>query len=141
MNHPRLIPLSQAKTTGARLALKLRGGEILALIGPLGTGKTTFTKALGRALKAKHKITSPTFVLMRALPIKLRGQAAILYHLDLYRIHSLNELKSLGIAQVWGRPGTVTVIEWADKIKRALPKKTRFLHFNHDRDKKFNPKN
>ena len=140
MNHPRLIPLSQAKTAGTRLAPKLRGGEILALIGPLGAGKTTFTKALGRALKAKHKITSPTFVLMRALPVKLRGQAATLYHLDLYRIRSLSELKSLGITQVWGRPGTVTVIEWADKIKKTLPKKTLFLHFSHDREKKFNPK-
>jgi tRNA threonylcarbamoyladenosine biosynthesis protein TsaE len=125
------IKLEQARAVAARTAKTLKGGEILALIGPLGSGKTTFTKALGQALKIRHKITSPTFTLMHVFPLRLPGKAAALYHLDLYRTKNFREVKALGITETWGKADTITVIEWADKIKRHLPKKTRLLYFSH----------
>lgn len=126
------IQLTQARKIGAKTARQLKGGEILALIGPLGAGKTTFVKALGKQLGIRHKITSPTFTLMHVFPVKLPKRRGLIYHLDLYRTKNFRETYSLGITETWGRPGTITVIEWADKILKKLPKKTRYLYFSHE---------
>lgn len=109
------------------LAKHIKGGEILALAGPLGSGKTTFTQILGRALGIKQRIASPTFVLMQSFPIPKRG--LWLVHLDLYRIKNFPEAAALGLAEVWGKKNTITVIEWADKIKKHLPPGAVFIHF------------
>lgn len=127
------IGLDGIKVASAKIAGQLKGGEILALIGPLGAGKTTFAKALGKKLKVKNKITSPTFNLMSVFPARtLKNQLVMLYHLDLYRTKNYREVKALGITETWGKKNTVTIIEWADKIKKHLPKKTFFLYFHHE---------
>ena len=119
------IKLEKIDAVAKKLAKALKGGEIFALIGPLGAGKTTFAKALGKQLKIKHKITSPTFTLLHSFPARLKSKKPIiLYHLDLYRTKNFREVKALGLAEFWGQPQTVTLIEWADKITRHLPKKT-----------------
>ena len=124
------IKLNDIKTLAKDLAKTLKGGEILALNGPLGSGKTTFTQALGRELKIKHKITSPTFALLHSFPAKLKfGKKIMLHHLDLYRTKNFRECKALGLTEFWGQPQTVTVIEWADKIYKHLPKKTITIEF------------
>ncbi len=123
------IKLMEIKPTAAKMAKKLKGGEILALIGNLGSGKTTFARALGKALGVKHAITSPTFALMRIFPARLSGRRAAFYHLDLYRAKNFREVKALGITEMWGQKGTLTVIEWADKIKKHLPKKAVAIYF------------
>jgi tRNA threonylcarbamoyladenosine biosynthesis protein TsaE len=125
------VSLAEAETAARSMARQLKGGEILALVGPLGSGKTTFTKALGRALKIKEPITSPTFVLMHVFQAKIQKKQAFLYHLDLYRTKNFHEAAALGLTEVWGQPNVVTVIEWADKIKTHLPKKTTFIYFSH----------
>jgi tRNA threonylcarbamoyladenosine biosynthesis protein TsaE len=112
-----------------KIAKSIKGGEIFALIGDLGSGKTTFTKTLGKALKIKHHITSPTFVLMNRYPFKLKTRKLYLYHLDIYRLKNFKDILALGINEIWGQKDTVTVIEWADKIKKYLPKKTVKIHF------------
>lgn len=137
INIPRIIPLSKAEYYAKKIAARLVGGEILALSGPLGSGKTTFTKALGKALKVKTNIASPTFVLMQefttGVPSKTDpAKKLILYHLDLYRTKSFTEVKGLGITQWWGHPQTITVIEWAEKIKNHLPPKTIFINLKRD---------
>lgn len=133
---PNEIPLSQVQQVAKRIAKDIRGGEIFGLVGPLGSGKTTFVKALGKALGIKQVIPSPTFVMMQEFnttkAAKNALQNLILYHLDLYRTNSFAEVKGLGITEWWGRPETVMMIEWADKIRRHLPPETIILNFYRD---------
>ena len=135
MIKPLRLSLSQIPAVSQALAKQLRGGEILALVGPLGAGKTTFTQNLARHLKIKHRVTSPTFTLMHVFPFTLDGKPCQLIHLDLYRTKNFTEVKALGLAEFWGRPDTVTVIEWADKIKRHLPKSARVFRFENQHEK------
>jgi tRNA threonylcarbamoyladenosine biosynthesis protein TsaE len=121
--------LDQIPALAKKIASGIKGGEIFALIGTLGSGKTTFTQALGKQLKIKHHITSPTFVIMNRYPFKQKTPMH-LYHLDLYRIKSFKDVKALGLTEIWGQKNNVIIIEWADKIKRHLPKKTKKIYFN-----------
>ncbi|MCL5667041.1 MAG: tRNA (adenosine(37)-N6)-threonylcarbamoyltransferase complex ATPase subunit type 1 TsaE [Patescibacteria group bacterium] len=125
------ISLAQIPKTAKQVARELKGGEILALVGPLGSGKTAFTKALGKELKAKGKIVSPTFILMNQLPARLpvSKKSVWLYHLDLYRTKNFREVKALGLKEIWGQKDAITIIEWADKIKKHLPKKSIIIKF------------
>jgi tRNA threonylcarbamoyladenosine biosynthesis protein TsaE len=129
------IDVRQAKALAMDIEGQLRGGEILALIGPLGSGKTTFTKALARALGVKSKVVSPTFILLQehSTAKKLGPQklSMKILHLDLYRIGNAKEARLLGLEEHWGTKGIITVIEWADKITTLLPAKTTFIYF-HD---------
>jgi tRNA threonylcarbamoyladenosine biosynthesis protein TsaE len=132
MKKSQKISLAEIPKAAKTIAKKLKGGEIFALVGHLGSGKTTFVQALGRELKIKQKITSPTFILLQTFPFKLKGGKEVwLYHLDLYRTKNFSEVKALGLLEVWGRPDTVTLIEWADKIKKYLPKKSKIIKFKN----------
>ncbi|MEK7203343.1 MAG: tRNA (adenosine(37)-N6)-threonylcarbamoyltransferase complex ATPase subunit type 1 TsaE [Patescibacteria group bacterium] len=108
-------------------AKKLEGGEIVGLTGNLGAGKTIFAKGIAAGLKIKKNITSPTFVLMKIYQVSEHKQIKFLTHIDAYRIKSANDLISVGINEHLNRIDTVTIIEWADKIKKILPKKTKFI--------------
>lgn len=135
-NQTHRIRVDQAKNLARKLAEEIKGGEVFALIGQLGSGKTTFTQHLGRALGLEQTIASPTFIIMQEYPIALRSgekKPGFFYHLDLYRIHSPADISALGLEQIWSQPNTVTVIEWADKIKHLLPPQTTFIYFadNH----------
>jgi tRNA threonylcarbamoyladenosine biosynthesis protein TsaE len=125
------LNLSQIPEAAKAVAKDLKGGEIFALVGTLGAGKTTFVKAVGKALKMKHLIPSPTFILLQAFEAKLKSKKILIYHLDLYRTNGLKEAKALGLTEFWGKPNTVTFIEWADKIKKHLPTKTKFITFKN----------
>ncbi|HVY68141.1 MAG TPA: tRNA (adenosine(37)-N6)-threonylcarbamoyltransferase complex ATPase subunit type 1 TsaE [Patescibacteria group bacterium] len=130
MNRALTTDLNFQAGLARQLALRLKGGEVLALSGPLGSGKTTFARQLARSLKIRHQVASPTFVLMNRYEGRLKtGRRIQLYHLDLYRTKSFREIRALGLPEIWGRPDTITVIEWADKIKRQLPKKTIHIKF------------
>lgn len=120
-------------------ARKLKGGEVVGLIGELGSGKTVFVKGLAQGLRIKEKITSPTFVLLKLYDIlrpqtHLRGvrkKVRVLVHVDAYRMESLEDIKSVGIEDYLGRDDTIMVIEWAEKIKEILPKDTIYIKFGH----------
>lgn len=127
------IHVSQGENLAKKLAKTVRGGEVFALVGELGSGKTTFTRHLGKALGIKNPITSPTFVIMQEHQVpagKGRKQKLFLYHLDLYRASSPKDISSLGLEQIWNHPQAVTVIEWADKIKKFLPPHATFIYFD-----------
>ena len=112
-------------------AQRLKGGEILALEGDLGSGKTTFTKGLAEGLGISDIINSPTFVLLKEYQIsdsppsgkfiRLSG-SLIFVHVDAYRVESIEDIKSVGIEDYLNRDDVVLVIEWADKIQEILPK-------------------
>lgn len=104
----------------------LAGGQVLGLIGNLGAGKTIFTKGLAIGLGIKKNITSPTFVLMKIYSVK-SPKIKFLVHIDAYRIKSARDLIAIGADEYFSRPDTITIIEWADKIKSILPKKTKFF--------------
>lgn len=95
-------------------------------MGNLGAGKTIFTKGLALGLGIKKNITSPTFVLMKIYRVKSLN-IKFLVHIDAYRIKSADDLTAIGANEYFNRTDTVTVIEWADKIKKILPKKTRLI--------------
>ena len=129
------VNLTEVRQFAKKLAGQLRGSEILALIGPLGSGKTTFTQALAQALGVKQKVLSPTFIVLQEFPTKLKtsgGQTVTLSHLDLYRTKNFAEAAALGLADSWGQPQTITVIEWADKINRRLPSSTIYIHLTRN---------
>ncbi len=112
-----------------KLAQKLKGGEIIGLVGDLGAGKTIFTKGIAAGLGIKQNITSPTFVLMKVYEVKsLKFKVKSLCHIDAYRIKTPQDIIAIGAEEYFNRPGTVTVIEWADNIKKILPKKTRYIN-------------
>lgn len=128
------LTCNEIPSVAQAIASQLQGGEILALIGPLGSGKTAFVKALAKHLKIKNRVTSPTFILMHSFLGRLpkNKKTILLVHLDLYRTHSWKEIVPLGITELWRRKNSVTVIEWADKIKNRLPKNSQLLYFKHD---------
>jgi tRNA threonylcarbamoyladenosine biosynthesis protein TsaE len=106
---------------GKKIAQKLKGGEIIALEGDLGAGKTTLIKGLARGLGIKKTITSPTFLIMRMYRIKNQeSRIKNLVHVDAYRLKNSDELTNIGIEEYLGDKNTVVVIEWADKVRKIL---------------------
>ncbi|MDP2736332.1 MAG: tRNA (adenosine(37)-N6)-threonylcarbamoyltransferase complex ATPase subunit type 1 TsaE [bacterium] len=113
-----------------KFSKKLTGGQVLGLTGNLGAGKTVFTKGLALGLGIKKNLTSPTFVLMKVYPVSRHKQVKFLVHIDAYRIKSAHDLIAIGADEYFNRPDAITVIEWADKIKTILPKKTKFVNIS-----------
>lgn len=119
-----MITHNQEETMGfaAKIARGLKGGEVFALSGELGGGKTTFTKGLAEALKVEETITSPTFVILKAYPAKIGNKKIQFVHIDAYRCDNIEDVKSVGIEDYLGRKDVLLVVEWAEKIKDILPK-------------------
>ena len=121
----KIISRSEKQTfnLGKKLAKKLRGGEVFALIGELGAGKTVLIKGFAVGLGIKKTITSPTFVLMKVYKIQdFRFKIQNFIHVDAYRLKSGQDLIDIGLKDWLGRNDTLTVIEWADRVKDILPK-------------------
>jgi tRNA threonylcarbamoyladenosine biosynthesis protein TsaE len=110
-----------------KIAKDLRGGEVLALVGDLGAGKTTFTQGLAKALGVKTRVNSPTFVVMKLYKPK-HPTIKNLAHIDAYRLGDEIDLKQIGWDDFQDKQ-SVVVIEWADKAKNILPKQTVWLKF------------
>jgi tRNA threonylcarbamoyladenosine biosynthesis protein TsaE len=111
----------------AKIAAGLRGGEILALVGELGSGKTTFTQGLAKALGVKNKVASPTFVVLKLYKTK-HPAIKNLVHIDAYRLGTAVDLSAIGWRD-FQDARSVVVIEWADKAAKILPPETIWLKF------------
>jgi tRNA threonylcarbamoyladenosine biosynthesis protein TsaE len=107
---------------------KGKTASILALVGELGGGKTTFVQGLAGAIGIKERILSPTFVLLKRFAI-VDTRFTDLYHIDCYRLDGPQELVGLEIKEIVANPNNLVVIEWADKIKSLIPKNAVWLNF------------
>jgi tRNA threonylcarbamoyladenosine biosynthesis protein TsaE len=107
----------------------LRRGDVLALCGDLGAGKTHFVKGLAAALAPAAAVTSPTFTLIH----EYLGGRLPLYHFDFYRLEDEDEALKIGLDEYLDGDG-VCVIEWADKFPHLLPAQTRWYRFTHRAD-------
>ena len=112
---------------GTIIGDNLNAGDIVALTGELGAGKTCLTQGIGKGLGIpdKYQITSPTFTLINEYKGRL-----ILYHLDLYRIKGLQDMENIGYEENLFGEG-VSVVEWAEKIKEILPDETIFISMSY----------
>ena len=106
---------AETEALAQRLAVKLKGGEVLALFGGLGMGKTAFTRGLARGLGVVDEVSSPTFALVH----EYQGRLPI-YHFDMYRVENWDDLYSTGFFDYLDT-GAVLVIEWSENIESALP--------------------
>lgn len=102
----------------------LEGGEVIALQGELGSGKTTFTKGLchGLGLADTRGVSSPTYVLEHVYPARFPVR-----HYDAYRLGSSEEFVALGFEEHLGT-GAILVVEWADKVAEVLPPERLWVH-------------
>lgn len=115
-----------------KLAFK---GEIIVLKGDLGAGKTTFTKGVGKSLKVKEEINSPTFNILKCY----FSSSIPLYHIDAYRLEDVDvENKNIGLEEVIEGDG-IALIEWPDFIKEFIPEDvlTISIHIESDDSRTF----
>ncbi len=103
---------------GERIGKSLKAGDIVALSGELGAGKTTLIQGIAKGLGIRDWVTSPTFTIIN----EFKGRID-LYHVDLYRIDRMEDALDVEIEEYFTKGG-VTVIEWAEKIKPLLPDNT-----------------
>ncbi len=109
----------ETEALGERIGRQLRSGDVVALIGELGSGKTCLTRGIARGAGSTARVRSPTFILMREYP--LEGKPFPMRHLDLYRLAGADDLLDIGGGEVLGAEG-VAVVEWADRAEELLPK-------------------
>lgn len=103
---------------------------VVALEGSLGSGKTLFVQACGKALGIRGTMTSPTFLIMRRYPFR-GGRFANLFHVDAYRIRSPREMQSLHFWEAVAEPRNVILVEWARRLQPLLPRRTIWVHLSH----------
>jgi tRNA threonylcarbamoyladenosine biosynthesis protein TsaE len=111
--------VAETESIAGELASTLRGGECVAIQGPLGAGKTQFVRGLAAALGANPRaVSSPTFVLLNVYG----GGRLTVYHLDAYRVAGAGDFEAIGFSELLEQNGVV-VVEWADRVAEILPPK------------------
>ena len=113
----------ETEQLGERIGQSAKPGTVIALIGDLGTGKTTLTKSIARGLGVTETVTSPTFNIIR----EYKSGRIPLYHFDVYRIADPDEMFELGYEEYFYSDG-ICVVEWADIIEELLPEDAVIIH-------------
>jgi tRNA threonylcarbamoyladenosine biosynthesis protein TsaE len=118
---------SEAETVqmGAEFSRQLQQGDVVALYGELGSGKTQFVKGICQGLDVSEYVTSPTFTIINEYHGRLR-----VYHFDFYRIESLEEIYDLGFEEYLDN-ASICVIEWAEVAEKLLPPKRYEVVLKH----------
>jgi len=120
---------AQTRRFGARLGALLQAGDVICLEGDLGTGKTCLAQGIGQGIGIVEPITSPTFTLI--VEHRPPHPAPVLYHIDLYRLDKpADEALAFGLADYLRGDG-VCLIEWADRIRSALPSEWLWITLRH----------
>ena len=105
---------TETETLGEKLAQRLRPGDIVALYGDLGAGKTAFVRGMARGLKSPNRVTSPTFTIVN----EYEGEIP-LFHFDMYRLGGADELFGIGWDDYLARGG-ICVVEWSENVEDAF---------------------
>jgi tRNA threonylcarbamoyladenosine biosynthesis protein TsaE len=125
----KLISDSRERTLeiGRLIGAILERGDIVALIGELGSGKTCLTQGLAKGMDVAENVpvVSPTFTLINEYPGRIP-----LFHLDVYRLSGPRDLEDMGYEEIF-YGGGIIVIEWAEKIQDILPAKTLFVRMRY----------
>ncbi len=116
--------LKETENFARRLADTLKPGDVLGLAGDLGTGKTTLTSYIARGLGVKENVVSPTFNIVREY---CSGRLP-LFHFDVYRLGGAEDLFDIGAEEYFYDRGGVSVVEWADTVREALPEHTKYIY-------------
>ncbi len=106
----------ETRKIGKKIGSLLKRGDLIALNGDLGAGKTCFVQGIASGINCSDKVSSPSFSIIK----EYSGRLPI-YHFDLYRLNQAEEIEELGYEEYFYGDGIV-LIEWADKIKKYLPK-------------------
>jgi tRNA threonylcarbamoyladenosine biosynthesis protein TsaE len=114
---------------GAEFAAKAGSGDVFALVGNLGAGKTHWTKGFMAAIDPAAAVTSPTFAIVN----EYRGGTRPVFHFDFHRLKSADELIALGWDEYLDEGG-ITICEWADLFPELLPDRAEWLEISHDSD-------
>ncbi len=117
---------------GMRLGKLAEAGDVYTLTGDLGVGKTVFTKGFAKGLGIEESVNSPTFTILQIY----EGGRLPLYHFDVYRIGSVEEMEETGYEEYIMGDG-VSLIEWADLIEEILPRKRTRVLIEKDLEKGF----
>ena len=115
---------AETEAAGQRVAEKIQGGAVLALVGDVGAGKTQFVKGLVRGLGSTDMVTSPTFTLLH----EYRSDRLPVYHFDFYRMENLAAVRAIGFDEIVFGHG-ISVIEWADRFPDAIPLQACWIKF------------
>ena len=110
------------EAAGRKLACDLRVGAVVALVGPLGAGKTQFVKGVVAEIGAPVPVTSPTFTLIH----EYTGGRVPVYHFDFFRIEDRQSAERLGLDEYFFGDG-ISVVEWADKFPALIPPGARWI--------------
>jgi tRNA threonylcarbamoyladenosine biosynthesis protein TsaE len=103
---------------------------VIGLVGELGSGKTTFSQYFLKEFGVSGEVFSPTFVLMKSYDIAGSGYSKAI-HIDCYRMENKKELMKLGFEELIKDPQNILLVEWADKVKELMPKKTIWIELIH----------
>ncbi len=125
----KILKFDEINKIAERLANYVKEGDVIALIGDLGTGKTTFTKKFAETLGVKENLKSPTFNYV----LEYFSGRLPLYHFDVYRLGEPEEIYEVGYEDYLNSDGVI-LIEWADIIKSELPKEYIEIRLEYDGD-------
>lgn len=121
----------ETEALGAAIGRELRGGDVLALEGPLGAGKTRLVRGIAAGLGLDpREVSSPTYVLVQEYGPSPSGLT--IAHADAYRLDDSASLESIGWDEFVGDPDVVTIVEWASRIAGALPPTTAWIDIAFD---------
>jgi tRNA threonylcarbamoyladenosine biosynthesis protein TsaE len=120
----------ETQRVASELAATLGPGDVIALHGELGSGKTCFVQGIAKALGVQHGVTSPTFKLISEYPGTIK-----LYHVDLYRLRGESDARDLGLDEYLFGDG-ITAIEWAERLAHLLPARTIHVRMAAGADEK-----
>ena len=117
--------IEDTQKVAKNLAKKTPPGSVIALIGELGAGKTTFTKGFAREMGVKDPVTSPTFKLVS----EYKGKKYVLNHVDAYRMEGPMDFLNIGGEEYLTAKNSITIIEWGDLLSDLLSEETITVHF------------